>query len=184
MLSLKCIASAAAPSSTFDSSQVSRAVAARRQLLQRCPLQLYRLRGVTFEGRQDVIRQLLPGQPLLFQQEPSNPADPAAVHVTTLDGASVGYVAAHLTYAFKLPAVFGTVTSRGMAEDTDKWGVAAACCPALHGVALDLLPDSWQQQADFQQVFGASGWQQLQQHTLRRYHQRCAVTSVPASEVG
>uniref|UniRef100_A0A383VP87 HIRAN domain-containing protein n=1 Tax=Tetradesmus obliquus TaxID=3088 RepID=A0A383VP87_TETOB len=107
MLSLKCIASAAAPSSTFDSSQVSRAVAARRQLLQRCPLQLYRLRGVTFEGRQDVIRQLLPGQPLLFQQEPSNPADPAAVHVTTLDGASVGYVAAHLTYAFTLPACSG-----------------------------------------------------------------------------
>lgn len=33
------------------------------------------------------------------------------------------------------------------------------------------------------QVFGASGWQQLQQQTLRRYHQRCAVTSVPASEV-
>jgi hypothetical protein len=33
------------------------------------------------------------------------------------------------------------------------------------------------------QVFGADGWLQLQQRALERYQQRCAVTSVPASEM-
>ncbi|KAF6264886.1 hypothetical protein COO60DRAFT_1181779 [Scenedesmus sp. NREL 46B-D3] len=181
MRGLRCMASTA-PSSTFDSTQVSRAVHARKQLLQRCPLQLFRLRGVTFDGRQEVVKQLKPGQPLQFLQEPSNPADPGAVHVTTLDGCSVGYVAQHLTPAFPLQACFGAVVSVGLAQGTDNWGVSAACSPPLHGLALDLLPASWPQ-ADMQQVFGASGWQQLQQQALSRYQQRCAVTSVPASEV-
>jgi hypothetical protein len=52
----------------------------------------------------------------------------------------------------RLQACFGTVASLGVAEDTDKWGVSAACCPVLHGAALDLLPASWQEQTDMQQV--------------------------------
>jgi hypothetical protein len=36
--------------------QVSKAVEARRQLVQRCPLHVFKLRGVTFDGRQVSVR--------------------------------------------------------------------------------------------------------------------------------
>jgi hypothetical protein len=51
-----------------------------------------------------------------------------------------------------LQVCFGTVTSRGVAGDSDNWGVSAACCPVLHGVTLDLLPLSWREQTDMLQV--------------------------------
>jgi hypothetical protein len=52
---------------------------------------------------QEVIKKLKPGETLMFWQEPSNPADPGAVHVKTMDGKSVGYVAQDLKDAFPLP---------------------------------------------------------------------------------
>jgi hypothetical protein len=53
---------------------------------------------------QEVIQNLKPGDSLMFCQEPSNPADPGAVHVRTIHlEASVGYIPQHLTDAFQLP---------------------------------------------------------------------------------
>lgn len=48
--------------------------------------------GVTHEGRQRVLRQMVVGQPLKFQAEPDNPYDLNAVKINTLDGVNVGYV--------------------------------------------------------------------------------------------
>jgi hypothetical protein len=63
-----------------------------------------------------VIKKLKPGESLMFWQEPSNPADPGAVHVRTMKGESVGYVARDLKDAFPLPV---SATA------------AAACCGAM-----------------------------------------------------
>ncbi|MGE5508976.1 MAG: single-stranded-DNA-specific exonuclease RecJ [Chitinophagales bacterium] len=52
--------------------------------------------GVTFEGRQEVLRRLQPGEALLLKREPENPHDPQAVRVETVDGQQVGYLRAGL----------------------------------------------------------------------------------------
>jgi single-stranded-DNA-specific exonuclease len=51
-----------------------------------------KLVGVTFEGRQLVIRNLRVGQVLYFVREPNNPFDSYAVNVKTADGQSVGFI--------------------------------------------------------------------------------------------
>jgi single-stranded-DNA-specific exonuclease len=48
--------------------------------------------GVSFEGRQEVVAGLAPGEELALRREPDNPADPHAVQVVRRDGAVVGYL--------------------------------------------------------------------------------------------
>jgi len=52
--------------------------------------------GVTFDGRQDVVRALRAGDALVLQREPANPADPHAIRVLTSDGRQVGYLSARI----------------------------------------------------------------------------------------
>jgi single-stranded-DNA-specific exonuclease len=52
-----------------------------------------KLAGVTFEGRQNVIRTLTVGQTLYFVREPDNKYDQNAINVKTEDGRSVGFIA-------------------------------------------------------------------------------------------
>lgn len=52
--------------------------------------------GVTFEGRQEVVRTLAPGDPLVLRREPHNPHDPHAVAVLTAAGTQIGYLSAHV----------------------------------------------------------------------------------------
>lgn len=52
--------------------------------------------GVTFEGRQDSVRALHPGDPLVLRREPDNPHDPHAVKVLTASGAHIGYLNARV----------------------------------------------------------------------------------------
>jgi single-stranded-DNA-specific exonuclease len=52
-----------------------------------------KLVGVTFEGRQRIIRSLTIGQELYFRREPNNPYDSNCVNVVTSGGLSVGYIA-------------------------------------------------------------------------------------------
>lgn len=52
--------------------------------------------GVTFEGRQEVVRSLAPGDALHLQREPGNPVDPHAIRVLTAAGRQVGYLSARI----------------------------------------------------------------------------------------
>ncbi|MDI6869978.1 MAG: single-stranded-DNA-specific exonuclease RecJ [Bacillota bacterium] len=52
--------------------------------------------GVSFEGRQEVLAGLRPGQPLRLVREPENPHDPSAVRVETEEGVILGYLRAGL----------------------------------------------------------------------------------------
>lgn len=52
--------------------------------------------GVSFEGRQDFIRTLTSGSPLLLRREPDNPHDPHAIKVTTASGEQIGYLSARV----------------------------------------------------------------------------------------
>ena len=52
--------------------------------------------GVTFEGRQEIIRKLEKGSPLFLEREPENPYDCNAVKLLTIAGEHVGYVGREL----------------------------------------------------------------------------------------
>ncbi len=52
--------------------------------------------GVTFDGRQETIATLRPGDRLVLFREPANPHDPHAVQVATRDGRALGYLRAQL----------------------------------------------------------------------------------------
>ncbi len=52
--------------------------------------------GVTFEGRQQVVSGLRPGDTLQLRREPHNPHDPHAVKVLTATGVPVGYLSARV----------------------------------------------------------------------------------------
>jgi len=48
--------------------------------------------GVTFSGRQGVVRKLHPGEILTLNKEPTNPHDPNAIKVLRKTGEQVGYI--------------------------------------------------------------------------------------------
>ncbi|MDR7417556.1 MAG: single-stranded-DNA-specific exonuclease RecJ [Armatimonadota bacterium] len=52
--------------------------------------------GVTFEGRQDLVRSIKAGQRLRLVRDPSNPRDPYAIKVVTPDGGQLGFLRAAL----------------------------------------------------------------------------------------
>ncbi|HET8998017.1 MAG TPA: DHHA1 domain-containing protein, partial [bacterium] len=52
--------------------------------------------GVTFDGRQQIVGTLRPGDRLRLIREPANPHDPHAVQVVTPDGRALGYLRARL----------------------------------------------------------------------------------------
>jgi single-stranded-DNA-specific exonuclease len=52
--------------------------------------------GVTFEGRQEIVRRLNAGDALVLERQPDNPVDPHAVRVLTAGGEQVGYLSARV----------------------------------------------------------------------------------------
>ena len=52
--------------------------------------------GVTFDGRQDAVASLRPGDRLRLIREPANAHDPHAVRVAAADGRQIGYLRAQL----------------------------------------------------------------------------------------
>lgn len=47
---------------------------------------------------------------------------------------------------------FGRILTIGQADGVGLWGATVECKLSIHGLCLDLLPDSWQAAADLQQV--------------------------------
>jgi hypothetical protein len=70
--------------------------AGRLQLLRVRPMDMaFKLKGVTFDNKQQLIQQLQPGQGVIFCKEPSNPADSNAVAVYTAGMQQLGYIPKH-----------------------------------------------------------------------------------------
>lgn len=55
-----------------------------------------RLRGVSFDHRQDVVARLQPGERVWLVREPDNPYDPNAIQVVTRSHAVIGYLSREL----------------------------------------------------------------------------------------
>lgn len=54
--------------------------------------------GVTFENRQETIRQVRAGQTILLIREPNNPYDSNAISVRLENGEQLGYLKRELAY--------------------------------------------------------------------------------------
>jgi len=63
-----------------------------------------RVVGIFYEGRQDVVVTMHPGDPIQLVRDPHNPYDPNAISVRTMDNRSLGFIrkelARELAYAF------------------------------------------------------------------------------------
>lgn len=95
------------------------------------PTQLkVKVAGVTFENRQEVVKQLVVGEELRLRREPHNTYDPHAIAVLRVNGQAVGFIerslAAQLAPAFDasqrlVPAV--VVALLGGSEPYPRFGV-------------------------------------------------------------
>mmetsp|Transcript_12248 Transcript_12248/g.21682 ORF Transcript_12248/g.21682 Transcript_12248/m.21682 type:complete len:337 (+) Transcript_12248:51-1061(+) len=114
----------------------------RRKLLWYVPTHLVSIVGVSFEGRQEAVQKLQPGQAVLLLPEPSNTYDPWAVSVLTLEGTPLGYIGRAENQQFFLNgASIAKVRSMGPTLTTDEpqqqlFGASLRVQPAL----LHLLP--------------------------------------------
>lgn len=86
-----------------------------------------RLAGVTYDGRQARVAELVPGTPVVLVREPHNPHDPRAVAVHDAAGNSLGYVPRQLTDAFhEDPPLEAVVNDVGRIDTHDGREVAWA----------------------------------------------------------
>jgi single-stranded-DNA-specific exonuclease len=70
--------------------------------------------GVTFAGRQGVIRQMQAGEPLMLRREPGNAYDRNAIRVERLNGVQVGYISKELAaeLAKRIDGVGGAIGAK------------------------------------------------------------------------
>lgn len=88
----------------------------RLDLMAKLPWEMHRVVGVSFEGRQELLAELAPNDPVACAREPDNEYDPRAVAVRTLEGRGLGYIARTDTQAFLHDVAFGAVASVGVGE--------------------------------------------------------------------
>ncbi|MCL6553012.1 MAG: single-stranded-DNA-specific exonuclease RecJ [Firmicutes bacterium] len=83
--------------------------------------------GVTYAGRQAVVRTVQPGERLRLVREPSNPRDPYAIRVCRLDGTQLGFLrarlAAHLAPAMDTGARYVATATAVTGGGERAWGL-------------------------------------------------------------
>ncbi|GAX82980.1 hypothetical protein CEUSTIGMA_g10407.t1 [Chlamydomonas eustigma] len=103
--------------------------------------ELVKLAGVTFDGRQENVKDLSPGQPVMLLREPWNPYDSEAVRVETLSGQQLGYIPRDHNNMFQVHEIlFGHVQSVGQSVETDNWGAKVSAYPLLMSPFISPLP--------------------------------------------
>jgi single-stranded-DNA-specific exonuclease len=70
--------------------------------------------GVTFGGRQSVIRQMQAGEPLILRREHDNAYDRNAIRVERANGVQVGYISKELAaeLAKQIDSVGGAISAK------------------------------------------------------------------------
>lgn len=83
--------------------------------------------GVTFEGRQERLQMVRPGDRLRLVRDPRNPRDPHAIQVCALDGGQLGFLraslAARLTPAIDAGARYSATASALTGGGDRAWGL-------------------------------------------------------------
>ena len=155
----------------------------RSQLRAQLPMELVRVTGVSFEGRQAAVAQLHAGQGLAFVREPDNVYDPHAVAVRTLDDVPLGYVPRDRTASFVHRICFGRVRSAG-ATDKGLYGCSAEVQPGLPPLVVLPIPASLRGRTGLAAALeGAEGWARVKAAALATSNGRCAISAAPTASV-
>ncbi|KXZ56742.1 hypothetical protein GPECTOR_1g669 [Gonium pectorale] len=147
----------------------------------------FTIAGVTFEGRQELIRALQPLQSVLLEREPYNPHDPSAVRVVDLLGRTLGYIPRKndQNARFKYERGFAVIAGAGLAGASGKYGASLYARPTVPCLTLDPFPlaasDSWRH-TEMAATF-KDRWPQLQATTLAAAGHRCEVTGLSHDEL-
>ncbi|KAG2442539.1 hypothetical protein HXX76_002625 [Chlamydomonas incerta] len=161
-------------------------VAARTASEHKHPPDTFRLAGVTFEGRQELVRALQPDQILLLEREPWNPYDAAAVRVSDLRGRTLGYVPRKdghnsryscTEHGFALVASVGQVAE----PESSNYGAIALARPDLASLTLEpLLPPAAAEAARLSDLPASLGPRlpALRAATLAAANYKCEVTGL------
>ncbi|KAK9834983.1 hypothetical protein WJX81_001972 [Elliptochloris bilobata] len=152
------------------------ALEARMQLRAALPAEVFRVAGVSFEGRQALLAALQPDQALALVREPDNEHDPNAIRVQTLGGAVVGYVPRDLTRRFQHETTFAHVYGIGVAADAGLYGVQVMVRPSLPPLTLEALPAALAQHASLGAVLPPGDWERLCRNACRAASYRCEVS--------
>jgi len=155
----------------------------RAQLRSKQPVEILRIAGVSFEGRQEAVARLKLHQGLAFEKEPENPYDPNAVAVQTLDGISLGYVPKERTGAFLHTVCFGRVQSAGQTEG-GLWGCNAEVQPRIPAVVVLPVPSNLTGKCHVAELLEGPEWEALKLDILNKSAGRCSVSGAATNSVG
>jgi hypothetical protein len=156
----------------------------RAELRSKQPVEVLRIAGVSFEGRQEAVAQLKPLQGLAFMKEPENPYDPNAVAVHTLDGIPLGYVPKERTGAFLHTVCFGRVQSVGQAEGGGMWGCSAEVQPRIPSVVVLPVPSYLTGKCHVAELLNGPEWEALKIDILKQTGGRCSLSGAATISVG
>lgn len=157
-------------------------LASRAHLRSRLPTEQVKVTGVSFEGRQANVAQLLPGQALAFVKEPENAYDPHAVAVTTLDAVPLGYVPRERTQAFVHSVCFGKVLSVGKAA-SGLWGCSADVQPKMPPLVVLPVPETLKRRLHVAEYLSGTAWEHFCAGVLERSGSRCTISAAPTEVV-
>jgi len=165
-----------------------------QQLRGRFKSTTYRVAGVTFENRQQVLIDLLdsfggcPSTPIMFEREPDNVFDPKAVSVKLLDGTRLGFIPRFQTDDFVHDLCFGTIKSIGRVQSPTGVHSAYGCVvqtkpqiPALCnlGIPSDLLPNC----SRVVEYLEGPTWDAYKINLCRKTNYRCCLTNAETCHV-
>ena len=172
-------------------SPLQRILTSRLKLLQSQPLELMRIAGVSFEGRQEAVSQLTPNQPVMFSKEPHNEFDPNAVAIHSLHGVQLGYVPRERTGAFIHPVTFGKVATVGHTSSSSSggesplWGAMVEVQPRVPGINVPDLPRQLAKNSVCRLSMHLAGqqWEEYKARVVSASGGRCMLTGVPNAAV-
>ncbi|GLI69015.1 hypothetical protein VaNZ11_013554, partial [Volvox africanus] len=154
----------------------------RRVTEKKLSVEAFTIAGVTFAGRQDLIRQLQRDQIVYLERETWNQYDLLAVRVLDLHGRVLGYIPRRdgQNARFTYESGFGLVASTGLVKDTAVYGARLYARPKLASLVLDpmVLPSMEAASlADLRSIF-SERWAPIRATTLAAANFRCEVTWV------
>ncbi|KAL3163394.1 hypothetical protein ABBQ32_009776 [Trebouxia sp. C0010 RCD-2024] len=154
----------------------------RQMMFESLSLESFKMTGVSFEGRQELMLKLQPDQAVMMVKERDNAYDPDAIAVQTLSGQTLGYVPRENTARFPHDTTFGHVYSMGRASSVGLWGATVAVRPSLPPLTLDAIPPNLARHAVMESSLSPEQFQAIREATCKRANHMCEISGGFATE--
>eukprot|EP00193_Tetraselmis_chui_P000137 CAMPEP_0177760614 /NCGR_PEP_ID=MMETSP0491_2-20121128/5358_1 /TAXON_ID=63592 /ORGANISM="Tetraselmis chuii, Strain PLY429" /LENGTH=311 /DNA_ID=CAMNT_0019276519 /DNA_START=172 /DNA_END=1107 /DNA_ORIENTATION=+ len=154
----------------------------RALLRELCPKFQVNIVGVSFDGRQDAVKELEQRQPVALVKEPDNKFDASAVRVETLCGKQLGYIPRDTTCNIKHDTCFGHVLSMGP-NAKGLFGASILVRPTLPPLTLEMFPPNLPPTAsNLSSYISEAACERLRMQTCKAAEYRCTITGARGTE--